>query len=322
MEKPLISVILPVYNVEDYIDRCMESVCSQSYSNLEIILIDDGSTDSSSVKCDQYAQKDSRIVVYHKENGGLSDARNYGIERANGEYITCIDSDDYVDKDYVDYLYALLSDDKTMMSICQHRVLFDSGKVKDFGSDGKDVLTNKVCIERMLYHDIIDTSAWAKLYHRTLFSDVKYPYGKLFEDIGTTYKLMLKCDKISVGYQSKYNYIVRSNSIVNCAFNPKKLDLLETTDKMAEDVLNVYPELEKAVLRRRVYARFSTLNQMLNTKDYTNERSQIIDFINKNKKDILSDEKIPKRDVLGIKLLSCGYFVYKICWGLYTKLMK
>ena len=106
--KPLISVILPIYNVAQFLPRCIESVCSQTYDNLEIILVDDGSPDDCGDICDKYAEKDNRIVVVHKQNGGLSDARNKGAEIANGEYITFIDSDDYVTDTYVEYLYSLI----------------------------------------------------------------------------------------------------------------------------------------------------------------------------------------------------------------------
>lgn len=322
MKENLISVILPIYNVSDYLDRCMKSVINQTYKNIEIIMVDDGSTDDSALKCDEYKEKDDRIVVFHKENGGLSDARNYGIKRASGDYITCVDSDDFVDLDYIEYLYSLITKYNVKMSICQHRVLYSNGKVKEFGKSGKEVLSSKKCLERMLYHDVIDTSAWAKLYDRSLFSDVEYPKGKLFEDIGTTYKLMLQCNNVAVGYESKYNYIIRRDSIVNCSFNPKKFDLLEMTDKMADDVLKLYPDLKKAVLRRQVYARFSTLNQMRNAKGFDNNRKHIIFYIKSNKDILLKDDKTPKRDVLAVKLLMCGYPIYKVCWNLYEKIKK
>ena len=319
---PLISVILPIYNVKLYLTKCMESLFAQTYKNLEIIMVDDGSTDGSDELCDTYKSKDDRICVFHKKNGGLSDARNYGIERATGEYITCIDPDDYVDKDYVDYLYHLITKYHTKMSICQHRVVFDNGKIEEKGNIGDEVLSNKRCIERMLYHDVIDTSAWAKLYHKSLFETVKYPVGRLFEDIATTYKLMLQCTKIAIGYESKYNYIIRSDSIVNGKFNPKKLDLLEMTDNMGKDVMEVYPDLKSGVLRRRVYARFSTLNQMLSVQGYDEERKRIITFIDKHSAELLLDAKVPKRDRFAIRLLKFGYPVYHFCWCTYLKLKK
>ena len=286
MKMPLISVVLPIYNIESYLDRCMEAVLNQTYSNLEILMVDDGSPDGCPQICDRYAEQDSRVRALHKENGGLSDARNYGIARARGEYITCIDPDDYVDPDYVEYLYRLIDKYETRMSICQHVTEYDNGSVKDHGSSGDELMDIETCLRRMLYHDVIDTSAWAKLYHKSLFDTVSYPKGKIFEDIGTTYALI-------------------------------KLDLLEMTDKMGHEVIRVYPSLKQAVLRRRVYARFSTLNQMLGTDDYEKEREQIIRFILHHKKRILKDPRAPRRDKIAIRLLSVSYGLYKAFWRTY-----
>lgn len=316
---PLISIILPIYNIEKYLPKCMESILCQTYKNLEIIMVDDGSTDNCAILCDSYKKKDSRIVVYHKYNGGLSDARNYGIQHANGLYITCIDPDDYVDSDYVEYLYNLTQKYNVHMSICQHRVHYDNGLIKEYGKAGNELLTAEKCIERMLYHDIIDTSAWAKLYHRSLFEYVHYPKNKLFEDIGTTYKLMMQCSKIAVGYESKYNYIFHENSIVNSKFNPKKLDLLEMTDLMATDVQKFYPQLIHAIRRRQVYARISTLNQMLDANNYDKERQEIISYIKQNTFEILTNVQAPKRDKIAIFLLTIHYSIYKLCWKIYRK---
>lgn len=324
MKNPLISIILPIYNVQAYLDKCMKSLFLQTYENLEFVMIDDGSDIECSKLCDTYLEKDARVVVYHKKNGGLSDARNYGINRATGEYITCIDPDDYVDCDYVEYLYKILVKYKAKMSIAQHRVYYDNGSIKENGTYGDEALKTEQCLERMLYHDVIDTSAWGKLYHKSLFEKVKYPKGKLFEDIGTTYALMLQCDYIAVGYESKYNYIFHNNSIVNGKFNLKKLDLIEMTDLMATDVLNSYPNLEKAVKRRQLYARFSTLNQMLNVgEEFEREKKEIVNYIKKNKMEILKNKRAPKRDKIAVFLFSINYSLYKFCWLTYqNRIMK
>lgn len=314
-----VSVIVPVYNVECYMDKCIESLLNQSYANLEIILIDDGSTDNSGRKCDAWGSRDPRIIALHKENGGLSDARNYGIEHSTGQYIVCVDSDDYVDTDYVEYLYSLVCKYNTKMSICQHRVICNGTTKYEFGQIGDEVISSKLCIERMLYHDIIDTSAWAKMYDRSLFNEITYPYGKLFEDIATTYKLMMKCPIISVGYESKYNYIMRKQSIVNGEFSERKLDLLDMTDKMGADVAGAYPDLAKAVLRRRVYARFSTLNQMLYTDKCTDKRKEIIRFIKENGKRVVKDPKTPHRDKVAYYALQMGFNIYKLMWCMVSR---
>lgn len=311
----LVSVIVPVYNVEKYLDRCMKSILGQTYSNLEIILVDDGSIDKSSIICDKYKEIDERVRVIHKDNGGLSDARNVGIDISTGNYITFIDSDDSVERDMIEYLLQLIKRYNTKMAICSHNVVFYEGEfIKSLGNNKEEILSAKECIEKMLYHKNVDTSAWAKLYHSSLFNDIKYPKGKLFEDIGTTYKFFLKSKFIACGYKSKYNYYVRSNSIVTGNFSIRKLDLLEMTDRMGEDVLSIFPELEKSVLRRRIYARFSTLNQMINVVNYKKEKKEIISFIKRNGYKILLNFSVPIRDKVAIILLYINEHLYEFCW--------
>lgn len=319
MKQPLISVVIPVYNVEKYLPRCIESVVAQTYKNLEIIVVDDGSKKVCADLCDTYADADSRISVFHKENGGLSDARNYGIERAKGEYITFIDSDDYVDNDYVEYLYAVLKKYRCKLSVCQHRMKYGNGSTKDYGDKGDEALNAKQCIERMLYDNGVGIYAWAKLYHCSLFKRIKFPKGKLFEDNGTTYALMMLSERIALGNGSKYSYVLRSNSITQCDFSPAKFDLLEMTDKMATDVLCQYPGLKSAVCRRQVYARFSTLNQMLKVSGYEGERQALIDYIKRYRKEVFFDPKTPRRDRAAILLLSISYRLYRACWLGYLK---
>ena len=322
MTNPLISVIMPVYNIRDYLPDCMRSVLAQTYQNLDIILVDDGSTDGSGSLCDSYIDKDPRVRVCHKTNGGLSDARNYGIERALGEYITLIDPDDSVDPDYVEYLYRVLDKYGAKMSICTHRVRFDNGRVTDFAGEGDILMDTRTCLERMLYHDVIDTSAWAKLYHKSLFDKVRFPLGNIFEDIGTTYALMLQMESIAVGFESKYTYYFHNNSIVNSSFSVRKLDMLKMTDRMARDVLAAYPDLRSAVLRRRVYARLSTLNQMIDAENADAYRERILAFIRRHAGEVLRDPRAPKRDKAALLLLRRGYPAYCRSWKLYRRISK
>ena len=249
MEK-LISIVLPIYNVEKYIEKCMDSVLNQTYKNIEVILVDDGSPDRCPKICEEYAKKDNRIKVVHKENGGLSDARNAGIKVANGEYITFIDSDDYVDEDYVEFLYNNIEKTNADIAIGAHRVLYDSGKVIEKATHENSVLKPKEVLERILYDDGIDLSAWGKLYKISLFDDIKFPKGRLFEDSATTYMLVDKAKKIAVNSESKYNYIIRKDSISNASFSPQKMDLITSTREMSEYIKNKYPDLEITEISR------------------------------------------------------------------------
>ena len=315
---PLISVILPIYNKQDYMPRCMESLLQQTYQNLDLVLVDDGSCEECAQLCDRYSDLDSRVRVYHKPNGGISDARNYGLIKAAGDYISYVDPDDDVDPDYIAYLYALIQKNQAPMAICQHRVVFVNGKIKDYGAEGDELLDTRTCLERMLYHDIIDTSVWGKLYQRELFCGIRFPVSKQFEDIGTVYKLMLRSGQISVGYASKYSYYMRGDSITNCVFNPHKLDLLEMTDQMAEEVTAAYPDLKEATLRRQVYARFSTLNQLQATNEERLKEDQV-QFIREHQAQVMKQKRAPLRDKAAILALSLGLKNYEFLWSFYEK---
>lgn len=323
-EKPLVSIIVPVYNVEKYLQACLESLARQTYPALEIILIDDGSTDSSGKMCDEFAQKDPRFKVVHQANGGLSNARNHGIQLAQGEYLTFVDSDDTVTADYVTFLYELLETKgfKSPMSICAlNNVYLATGVEKNDGNGLVTTLSGKKAIEMMCYHDLVDTCAYAKLAKKELYETVAFPEGKIFEDIATTYQLFMQCDSIECGFLPKYNYMLRSGSITTSGFNAKKLELLEMTDQMAQDVVARYPDLASAVKRRQVYARFSTLNQMLDVTDpdLVAKRNAIIKYLKANQAQVVSDPKTPKRDKLGYLMLKFGFPMYKVAWKNYLK---
>lgn len=315
----LITIVVPVYKVEKYLEKCINSILSQTYSNLEIILVDDGSPDNCGKMCDTYAKKDNRIKVIHKENGGLSDARNAGIEIAKGKYITFIDSDDYIEEDYIEFLYNLIKENNVKVSICSHTVIYDTGRIIEKATNEHSILEAKTTIERILYDEGIDISAWAKMYETQLFADTKYPKGRLFEDSATTCKILSKCDKIAIGSVSKYNYIIRSESITNEDFSTKKMDLIISTEEIGNFILEKYPDLQKAVQRRVMYAYLSTLSQLANSNKKYPEQETLMKYINKNRKEVLKDKRIPKRDRIALLVTTLGFKTYKIFWKYYCK---
>lgn len=215
MKDDLISIIVPVYKVEKYLEKCIESVLQQTYTNLQIILVDDGSPDNCGKICDEYAKKDSRIEVIHKVNGGLSDARNVGISKAKGRYIGFVDSDDYIKEDMYEILLNLIKEYDADVSICN---LYDV-------IDGKEYIRNKEkgiqeysrldILKEVLLDKNIQSYAWNKLYKKELFDEIKYPIGKKYEDIGTTFYVFEKCNKIVVTSKPEYYYLKRSDSLVN-----------------------------------------------------------------------------------------------------------
>lgn len=226
-EENKISVIVSVYNIEKYISKAVESICAQTYKNLEIILVDDGSTDSSGKICDEFSDKDTRIKVIHKKNGGLSSARNEGIQIAKGEYIAFVDGDDWIDETmYEDMLGAMLSAEADL-AICNYKEVSqnsirDTSTNKTTVFEGREVL--KVFIEEDETYQI-QNAAWNKLYKRSLMGELRFPEGKLFEDIVYTTKLLAKSKRSVYLDTAYYNYIFdRSDSIMNS----KKVERLLT----------------------------------------------------------------------------------------------
>lgn len=324
--KDKISIIVPVYNVAPYVDKCIYSLLNQTYENFEVIIVNDGSTDNSVEIIKKIIGKDTRFIIYNKENGGISDARNYGIKRTTGNFVTFVDSDDYLDNDYLEYLYFLLKKYDADLSICSLYNVITKGsvkKIKRFGNDSEGVLSAKNTIEKMCYHNDVDTCAVAKLYKKELFDGVYYQIGKLFEDMGTTYKLFMKANKIAYGFSSKYYYNIRSNSIVTSKYNKSKLDLLEMTDEMAKNVIDVYPELLNAVSRRKLYARFATINQILGyEKENVEDFNKIKNYILYNSSSVFKNKKTPKRDKVAIVCFRVNYYLYVFMWKLYVYLFK
>ena len=316
----LISIIVPVYNVEKYLDDCVKSLVKQTYQNIEIILVDDGSKDKSGKHCDKWLKKDNRIKVYHKENGGLSDARNYGLKKCNGEYVTFIDSDDDVTPDYVEYLYNLCLNYKTDISICSYNNVIDN-KIIDNGVDYKEEkLSCKECLKRLLCEQGFTVSACAKLFKTKLFYDVEFPFGKLCEDNGTTYKLILKCKNIAYGNESKYNYYKRENSIMTSPFNERKYDLLEMTDLMCNDINKKYPDLKDYTEKRTINSHFSILRQMIFSKlnkENKKKEKEIIKYLKSKRKVILKNNIYDKRDRFAITSLLVGKWFFKLSWRIY-----
>lgn len=227
--KPLISVIVPVYNVQDYIKQCVESICEQTYRSLEIILVNDGSKDESRAKCEELARIDNRIKIIDKENGGLSSARNAGIEVAKGKFVSFIDSDDYIENTMIERLYTLLTESNADIACCN----FDSvNEQSEFISrhkirfKGFEKYNKEKALELMLAEDYFKCFAWNKLFHKAFFETIRFPTGRLYEDIGTLYEIIKKSNTVTFASDTLYHYRVRENSITRTEFNDKEYDLL------------------------------------------------------------------------------------------------
>ena len=217
---PRLSIIVPVYKVEQYIHKCVEFILNQSFSDFELLLVDDGSPDNCGKICDEYAKKDGRIRVIHKENGGLSDARNFGIEAAKGEVLSFIDSDDYIDSHMYEEMLEYM--DKHNLDVVCADVYIVRGEKLKFNPRYPE---NKIFVGQEAVNEILngalDNSACNKIYKRSVVADVRYPKGRVYEDVATTYKIIFNSKR--VGYMCKpyYYYIKRESSIVASSFNSK-----------------------------------------------------------------------------------------------------
>lgn len=216
---PLLTVVIPVYNVEDYVEKCVRSVIAQTYNNLEILLVDDGSTDSSGAFCDKIAKEDARISVFHTENHGLSAARNVGIDNAHGELIAFVDSDDWIEPDMYSFLYNKMVENDADISVCQHFIDKD-GQSRCKAKIKEDILCDRDMAMNVLMEDKkMHNYAWDKLYKRTLFEGLHYPEGILYEDIAFTYKVVYRINKLYISTEPKYHYTVRTGSIVSARYS-------------------------------------------------------------------------------------------------------
>lgn len=244
MQESLISVIVPVYNVEKYLNRCIESIVNQTYKNLEIILVDDGSPDNCPAMCDKWAARDKRIKVIHKENGGLSDARNAGMKVATGTLMAFVDSDDWIDHN----MYQLLHENMTMhnsdISACGVEMVWENGTTsKLLTKKGKCVLNTKEALKAVIDGTWLHDPVWYKLYTTNLVRDILFPVGKFHEDVFWTYQAISKANKISVFDLPCYYYLQRNGSIMGEKYSLKRLDALEARIQRILFIENQYPEL-------------------------------------------------------------------------------
>lgn len=305
---PLISIVVPVFNVEAYVERCIKSLISQSYENVEIIMVDDGSTDKSGDICDKYKAKDFRIKVIHKSNKGLSDARNVGIGQARGKYISFVDSDDWVAKEYIAEMYKLIKKTNSDVVTCEIKQTSRMRKNKNFEVYKEHDREDSV---KQLLYQRIPASANGKLYKIDLWDDVRFPIGKLYEDVETIYFIFNKCEKISNTNKIMYFYFFRNDSIVNQKFSIKKMDYVENCRCLLENVKLDYPQFEKAAISRLMWAEIHVLVHMDAPREYLDEYKMLMRDIKQYRGIVIKDRenKLKTRLVAGLSYF--GYYTMK-----------
>ena len=320
LDTPLISIIVPVYNVGPYLRRCVDSLLNQSYKNLEIILVDDGSSDKSPQICDEYAEKDSRIKVVHKENEGQAKARNLAIDIAKGEYVSFVDSDDYVSFYYIEKLYNSAIRYSVKFAVCQMACFFEGNEeVKQKRGDCSCKISKRQALEHYCSmreaRSIPFLAACCKLYHKSLFSTLRFPEGCIYEDSLLNYKLIDLVDEIAYIQEPLYFYFMRENSTMGqrekhdykIVLRPYKEAIIYFKERQQIDLAALfYPPL----LMREVYRYWIAKSVNGNLA----ESNEIFELLKKDY-ELFSKSK-------GDFLLKVGFFILAKCPWLYSLYRK
>lgn len=312
MSFPLISVVVPIYNVENYLERCIKSIVNQTYKNLEIILVDDGSPDRCPDICDEWGKQDSRIKVIHKKNGGLSDARNAGLKLAKGELISFIDSDDWINLRFFEVLYKVMIQENSDIVQCNYRALEKQIDEEGFDSDLLNIssFTNEEALSMLIDNDRLRQVVWNKLYKKEVI-DLEFKKGYINEDEFWTYRIFSNASVISYVDVVLYYYFQRSGSIINENYSLKRLHGLEALIERSEFIEKEYPRLkEKAA--NSVYYSCVYACQMSMKYLPRDERRRAKDYIKPiaKKFKIKSNElkKLPFKQRIWISLSKLSFF--------------
>ena len=310
-----VSIIVPVYNVEDCLSYCVDSLRQQTYKNIEIILVDDGSTDSSGEICDQYAREDDRIKVLHIENGGLSNARNTGVKESSTAWIVFIDSDDYYDHRAIEYLVELKDKyrvDLVATPVIEVRNYENSDFLGDFREKYSGKLDRRTALEQMFYGNYVGTHSGGKLYKKEILLRFPYPNGMLYEDLALAYEHIASCENIAVSDLNLYKYYRRPGSIVNSKYSDRLLDFYKAMEWNRSYIERDYPndkEMRRALNVRYVFNGLHIVHAMLSSDMYA-EVNKIRKEYRRYFGDVIFNSNITGKNKLKYLLLLCSSKLY------------
>lgn len=313
MKAALISVIVPVYNVEKYLHKCINSILNQTYKNLEIILIDDGSTDNSGKICDEYALKDNRIKVIHKENGGLSSARNAGLDICSGDYIGFVDSDDYIAEDMYEYLYVNLKKNNADVAMCNFYLEYQNGRIEKVSNLNDFELSNDESIIDFYLNNNILIGIWNKLFRHDIIKFVKFPIGQCCEDTYIIIDWVSKCKNFIFCSQCKYYYLKRENSLSNRNADKYLYDEVEAFSKILKYALKYNYNCQKFAYKCVVESYKCSLDRLLFQKNNIDEQREILKirtFFKKEKLKILKNSAIKIKSKIIYFIIAYNYKYY------------
>lgn len=284
MGQPSISIIVPVYNVESYLKKCIHSIINQTFKDIEIILVDDGSTDHSGEMCEKFALEDKRIRVFHKKNGGLSDARNYGLKVARGQFIGFVDSDDYIHPDMYLILYKMMIEKQVDVSVVSMKWIYNSydERIEPLNLINPKTISKKQALIGCLTDFHIGNNAWNKLYKKSIWDKFSFPVGKYYEDYFVMYEIINSVSKIATLDEDLYFYVQRTGSIMRSSLSLKKYnDFFEANQKMLSFFKKEYPDLLPIVSIRYFSEMLNlTFTLLLHRKDIGDFKERVIQLSN------------------------------------------
>ncbi len=310
-----VSVIIPVFNVENYLEKCLESLLSQTFDDMEILLINDGSTDISGEICCEFSKKDRRIRVFNQKNSGVSVARNNGIELSEGKYITFVDSDDYVEEDMIEFLVKNLEENDVDIStcgVCNCYITNDSiVKEYDKNPNQSGVINSKEALGESLINGKVALFSCGKLYKRELFGDLKFPEGMIYEDVAIIPTLMTKIKSLHYSFAPKYYYIRHSKSITGSKFKEKDLDMIKANQKNFDLVKNCHEYAIKQAEFRLLWSYIHLIDKIICSDSDFPELNNMLELVKSRKYDILKNKYFTLKRKLMFVLMVINFRFYK-----------
>ena len=304
-----ISVIVPAYNVENYLERCLDSLLDQTFQNFELILVDDGSTDRTSQICDTYADH-NKVRVIHKANGGVSDARNVGLECANGRYITFVDSDDYVASTFLETLYQMITEEEGVtVSMLPGQQVLDAGKPVEAYAKKSEIVSAEEAARMMLLRKGITHSCWGKLFRRDLWTSIRFPVGHNNGEDAITFRVISKAEKVAYMNSGLYYYVQRAGSIMHQKCTEKTLSVLDIADEVTDFISFTWPKLTSDAIGLKTAIYLKNLQIILNSdyQGFPQYQTRIIAEVKRNAKTVLANKELSKKD----KVKICCLLVHK-----------
>lgn len=317
-ENPLVSIIVPVYKVEKYLKRCIDTILAQTYQNFELILVDDGSPDNCGAICDEYAKKDSRIRVIHQANQGQAAARNHAARTAKGEFIAFVDSDDYVEPDCLEYLVGLQKKYGTDMAIGRAGYVYEGTSPAMRPSDDKDESMDACkALIRMNYNQGCGATPWAKLYKNELILNHPFPEGQIYEDLAVLYQIVGDCGSVAIGNRKIYYWVQRAGSTMRMEFDERQMAGMDAAAAQIEYVKTRYPQALSSALYRHTAKAVELIAVCFNSGGSKDVFLRLRKLMNQHANEVLRDKQAKTTMKLRIIAVKLGYYPAKIVFHMH-----